>query len=166
MAKVGDLVFGCGSVTNDRVGEIICALRITETLTFQQYWDDPRYAMKRPNFHASPSHAYGDNIYHRNALGRWIQERSHHSFSDGSLNEDNLNRDTATSERVLLSNDFVYFGRESISIPGRLRSFANDDLYPNVRDYRVGFTPSFISAIERWFNKLPRGNLGRPIDWN
>ncbi len=165
-AKAGDLIFGCGSKANDRIGKVICAMRVSETLTFQQYWDDPRFAIKRPNFHASLAHAYGDNIYHRNARGRWIQEKSHHSLPNGKLNRANLDRDTTTSDMVLLSHEFVYFGRDSIPIPKRLRSFAIDDLYPNTRDYRANFAPAFIAAINRWFDQLPRGNLGRPIDWN
>lgn len=166
VAKAGDLVFACGSVENNRVGKLVCALRITDKLTFQEYWDDPRYAAKRPNFHASPAHAYGDNIYHRNNRGLWIQERSHHSFPNGALNQANLDRDTTTSEQVLLSTDFVYFGRDSISIPKRLRNFSGDDLYPDVRDFRSRYDAPFIAAIERWFNQLPRGNVGRPINWD
>ncbi|MBX9403152.1 hypothetical protein K4L06_17725 [Lysobacter sp. BMK333-48F3] len=165
-AKIGDLVFGCGSKANKRPGELICAMRVSKKITFQEYWDDPSYAVKRPNFHASPAHAYGDNIYHRNARKKWKQERSHHSYADGSVNQANLDRDTTTSEMVLISYEFVYFGRDSIPIPKKLRSFANDDLYPSTRDYRSQFSPNFIRAIERWFNQLPRGNLGRPINWS
>lgn len=134
-------------------------------MSFQEYWDDDRYAIKRPNFQSGRSHAYGDNIYHRDATGNWIQERSHHTFPDGSLNEANLERDTTTSEVVLLGGEFVYFGRNAQEIPNNLRSFSGDDLYPNVRDFRSHFSPSFVTAIDEWFRGLPRGVYGLPINW-
>ncbi len=165
MAKLGSLVFGCGSAENKRVGDLICAFRVSEIRTFQEYWDDPRFAIKRPNFHASPGHAFGDNIYHRGSRGRWIQEKSHHSFKDGKLNKANLDTDTSSTDRVLVAQEFVYFGKDSIKIPARLRNFRGEDLYPNVRDYRCNYSPSFIAAVERWFSGLPRGLIGLPIKW-
>ncbi len=164
-ADIGDIVIGCGSKANNRVGHVIYALRVTRKITFQEYWDDTAYAVKRPNFRSSLSRAYGDNIYHRNTKGKWIQERSHHSLPNGKTNKDNLERDTTTSEMVLLSDDFVYFGKNSIPIPNKLRTFAGDDLYPNTRDRRACFAPSFIQAIHTWFEQLPRGVMGTPIKW-
>lgn len=164
-AQVGDLIIGCGSAANGRRGKVICAFRICKKMTFQQYWEDGLYSVKRPNFRSSTSHAYGDNIYHRDAEGGWIQDKSHHSFADGSLNQDNLKRDTATSDMVLLGRDFVYFGRNAQPIPVTLRSFNGDDLYPNTRDYRSSFSSDFVNAIDAWFSDLPKGLLGLPIDW-
>ncbi|HGM7334413.1 TPA: hypothetical protein ACKQCJ_000716 [Stenotrophomonas maltophilia] len=164
-AQVGDLVIGCGSNANERNGQLICAMRVTEKITFQQYWDNQRFSIKRPAFNSSLAHAYGDNIYHRDAAGIWIQERSHHSFGDGSLNDENLTRDTTTSDAVLLSTDFAYYGRNSIPIPGELRSFLGDDLYPNTRDYRSNFDERFVAAINKWFERLNKGMHGYPIDW-
>lgn len=164
-AKEGDLVFGCGSAKNSRQGKVICAFRVSKKISFQEYWDDARYTAKRPNFSSGKSHAYGDNIYHRDTAGNWVQEKSHHSFSDGGLNQDNLERDTTTSDMVLIGQDFVYFGRNAREIPANLRSFSGDDLYPNVRDFRSNFSPSFVTEIDKWFRDLPRGVLGLPINW-
>lgn len=165
IAKEGDLIIGCGSTANDRQGKVICALRVSSRMSFQEYWNDDRYAVKRPNFRSGKSHAYGDNIYHRDATGNWIQERSHHTFPDGSLNQANLERDTTTSEMVLLGGEFVYFGRNAQDIPDHLRSFSGDDLYPNVRDFRSRFSRAFVTAIDAWFRDLPRGVCGLPINW-
>lgn len=164
-ARIGDLIIGCGSIANGRSGEVIYAMRVTEKITFQQYWDNPQHLIKRPNFGASLAHAYGDNIYHRSEDGDWIQERSHHSYEDGSHNKDNLDRDTITSDAVLLSSDFTYFGKNSTPVPPELRAFAGDDLYPNVRDYRVYEDSLFVGAVDHWFRQLPKGLLGHPIDW-
>jgi len=140
-------------------------LRISGKCSFQDYWDDPRFAMKKPFFRGSQSRAYGDNIYHHDEHGRWVQERSHHSFADGSMNEANLFRDIG-SDSVLWSEDFAYFGRAASPIPDHLRAFDGDDLYPTGRSHRVGFSTAFVAAIETWFQQLPaRGYLARPAAW-
>lgn len=59
----------------------------------------------------------GDNIYYYDSAGdRWQQADSHHSHSDGSVNPDNLQRDTST-ENVLISRHFFYFGTDAPPIP-------------------------------------------------
>ena len=59
---------------------------------------------------------YGDNIYHHNKDGEWVQADSHHSYENGETNPLNLKKDTS-SEFVLLSDEFYYFGSNSIEIP-------------------------------------------------
>lgn len=165
MAEIGDLVVGCGSRANNRVGQVICAMKVTHKTAFHQYWNNKNFTEKRPTFNSSIAHAYGDNIYHNDENGNWIQEKSHHSFRDGSLNDENLERETTTSDAVLLSTNFAYYGRNSVQIPAALRSFCGEDLYPNTRDYRVSFGAKFVSAIDEWFQQLPKGVHGYPIDW-
>lgn len=58
----------------------------------------------------------GDNIYHKSENGKWIQEDSHHSNDDGTSNQTNLDRDTGTSDQVLISNCFFYFGEKAMSV--------------------------------------------------
>lgn len=58
----------------------------------------------------------GDNIYHKKENGEWIQEDSHHSNADGSIHQINLVRDTKTSENVLISRCFFYFGEKAIPV--------------------------------------------------
>lgn len=164
-AGPGDLVVGCGSVGNDLVGRAIYVMRVSESMGFQQYWDDPRFLLKRPNLFASRMRAFGDNIYHQDG-GDWIQEDSHHSFEGGGLNEANLRTDTG-ADNVLISQDFAYWGRDAIVIPENLRDFNGDDLYSNVRDRRARFAPDFVQAIDAWFVSLEsRGYLGRPEAWS
>lgn len=160
-----DIVIGCGSSGNGLAGRIICVMRIANKCGFQEYWENPRFAVKRPFFKGSRRRAYGDNIYHRDADGQWIQELSHHSFADGSLNEANRLRDTG-SDNILWSDDFVYFGRSAPLIPAHLRAFNGEDLYPSGRSHRVNFSTEFVAAVDAWFRELPaRGCRGRPAAW-
>jgi len=161
----GDIIVGCGSAANKLAGKIICILRVTGKCAFQEYWDNPAFARKQPFFKGNQARAYGDNIYHRDSHGNWLQERSHHSFPDGAVNPENLRRDTG-SDNVLWSNDFAYWGRDAILIPAEFRNFKGDDLYPNNRAHRSRFNDGFVIALDEWFKKQPnRGYLGRPAAW-
>ncbi|MCH7655569.1 MAG: hypothetical protein IIC95_06215, partial [Chloroflexi bacterium] len=77
-ASIGDWVLGTGSRLHDREGHLVFAMLVTEILTFDQYWGDPRFGVKRPRLVGSVKQAYGDNIYHHGEDGiQWLQENSH-----------------------------------------------------------------------------------------
>lgn len=116
-AKVGDWVVGiAGANLKKYKGRCIYAMEVTEKLSFQQYWDDQKYSLKRPVRNGSMVQVLGDNIYHKDRHGAWLQEDSHHSNPDGTVNSDNLNRDTGKAQSVLVSNNFIYFGLSAIPV--------------------------------------------------
>jgi hypothetical protein len=163
-ADVGDIVVGCGSVGLNLAGKIIFVMRVSGKLSFQEYWEDERFRIKRPDLYSSKSFAYGDNIYHM-VNGTWVQEDSHHSFDGGRINEANLSRDLG-ADSVLIGEDFVYWGGNAVEIPAHLRNFQGDDLYPSGRNYRCTFSESFRSEVDTWFKFLPiRGYRNRPASW-
>jgi len=163
-AQVGDIVIGCGSKKLKMPERIIFAMRVSEKITFQKYWDDPRFAVKKVNLHSGRAHGYGDNIYHLENE-KWIQEDSHHSFSGGLINQGNIDRDLG-SHNILVSDDFVYWGALAPVVPAHLRDLDGDDLYPNGRNFRCVFSDMFRAEVAKWFSELPeRGSLGRPASW-
>jgi Nucleotide modification associated domain 2 len=116
-AKVGDWVIGVGSAKMRLRGELIFAMKVTEKLTYNEYWNDIRFQFKRPAMNCSKKKAYGDNIYFYDDIkNTWFQADSHHSNSDGSTNYHNLDRDTQSSE-VLISENFYYFGKYRLTLP-------------------------------------------------
>lgn len=163
-AVVNDLIVGCGSTKLGLVGHVIYAMRVTEKLTFQEYWDDDRFRRKRPNFAAGIAQEYGDNIYHKSVTDAWIQEDSHHSLDDGGWNDLNAQRDLG-ADAVLISDDFLYWGDLAPQIPMELRDYEGDDLYPNVRNFRSNFSDAFKAAVVDWFDASPKGRRGRPVSW-
>ncbi|MET3497833.1 hypothetical protein [Variovorax boronicumulans] len=163
-AKVGDLVFGCGSSELNLADHLIFALQVEEKLTFDQYWNDERFFSKRPAFNGSLKRAYGDNIYHKDGKN-WVQADSHHSLDHGELNTSNLNRDTG-SDNVLISSNFVYWGGSALKIPLVFLDFEGDSLYPGGRPHRSIFSDSFTQALYAWFSSISlKGCRGRPGSW-
>jgi hypothetical protein len=161
-ALIGDWIIGTGSKKGGRSLKLVFAMRVTETLTYDEYWSDARFSEKKPNLRGSKKQAFGDNIYHRAAeptRNAWIQEDSHHSFSDGSPNPGNIANDTQTN-RVLISADFAYWGGEGPMIPPE---FA--ELYAG-RGHRTNFTKDFRDEFVAWFRSMSTGYLGDPLDWS
>ena len=104
---------GVGGGRMRATGKCIFLMNISETCTFEEYWADTRFQIKKPVRNGSPVMMVGDNVYHKDVTtGYWIQEDSHHSNPDGSPNITNLQRDTQT-DNVLISNHFFYFGSAS-----------------------------------------------------
>jgi len=164
MAQIGDWVVGTGSKQSNRRGHIVFAMRVTETLTFDEYWSDSRFARKRPELAGSKKQAFGDNIYHRERSGVWRQENSHHSHTDGSENPSNIANDTQTN-RVLLSDDFVYWGGSGPTIARRFREFDGLDVCAG-RGYKSAFPDRLVREFVEWIrSRDERGYAGIPLDW-
>jgi len=112
-AQVGDWVMG---MTGSRLKvreRCVYLMEVTEITTFDRYWLDDRFHLKRPLRNGSKVMMVGDNIYHHDkSSGMWVQEDSHHSNSDGTPNMKNLKTDTI-SDRVLISSHFYYFGEKA-----------------------------------------------------
>lgn len=114
-AKVGDFIIGNADAAHGN--KLIYMAKVSEVMTFDEYWEDPRFASKKPVMNGSLKKKYGDNIYHHGMDGKWIQEDSHHANNDGTANIHNLKRDTGTTDRVLVCSEFVYLGKSMISLP-------------------------------------------------
>lgn len=164
-AKVGDWIVGTGSKSHGREARIVYAMRVSETVSFHDYWIDERFRNKRPNLRGSKKQAFGDNIYHKDTkTGRWCQEDSHHSHSDGSPNNNNIAHDTQT-DRVLISEDYIYWGGNGPVIPKRFRNFKGFDLCGG-RGHQNSFPEIVITEFVAWLRaRGETGICGSPLDW-
>lgn len=116
-AKIGDWILGVGGRNIKPASrKCIFLMKVTQKIGFQEYWNDPVFSIKKPLRNGSQVRMLGDNIYHRDSNDNWLQEDSHHSNSDGNTNFVNLKRDTGKSDRVLISDQFLYFGNIPIDI--------------------------------------------------
>ena len=162
VAAMGDWVVGTGSKATLSEGQLVFAMRVTETLSFNEYWENPRFSNKKPDMHSSLKRAFGDNIYFRDPDSNlWVQSDSHHSRDDGSENRNNVAHDTGV-DRVLISDDFVYWGGAGPHLPESLKARVCAG-----RGHKSNFSDAEVGQIVRWIRSLEAsGYREAPLEWN
>ncbi len=166
-AQIGDVIFGLAGAKYRKANtkKIIYAMQVTEILSFNEYFNDPRFEFKKPIVHATPKRQYGDNIYYNDINGDFKQVDSHHSYKNGINHKGNILHDTHI-DKVLISDNFVYFGNNSIDIP--LALCTDKDTYKNIsikRHHKNRFHPDFKIILKNYWDSLPRGIQGDPNEW-
>ena len=157
-ALMGDWVAGFGGANTAISHKMVFLMRVDEICTFDEYWEDPRFLVKRPRFDGNYQQCYGDNIYHH--IGNeWMQENSHHSYVDG-INQNNLLHDTRI-DRVLLSFYYSYFGENAIELPEEFaEAIAAGRPYKKLPD-------NICANIVDWVGcHYEMGQQGLPYKWN
>lgn len=158
--EIGSWIFGSGS---KKVGlnKLIYAMQVSEIITFNEYWNDPRFQYKKPKINGPLVQIYGDNIYYQDSVGRWFQANSAHSKQGGALNQKHLERDTG-GEKVLVSTNFYYFGDKAIILPVNFV----DDIFCDGRDMRSPtIIGSSVDELVEFLSQFKKGINGDPIDW-
>ena len=164
VGSVGDWIIGTDSRKKGRRGYLVYAMRVTETMTFNEYRQDERFHCKRPNLRGSKKQAFGDNIYFRDESGQWHQQDSHHSYKGGVPNPYNICRDTQ-ADRVLLSTDYAYWGDSGPSIPHHFRDYNGYDICA-LRNHKCRFPEGLVKDFVAWIRSLgANGYRGVPSDW-
>lgn len=118
-ARKSDWVVGTGSVRNVGNDRLVYAMKVTEVMPLEDYWNDKRFEKKKPG--KGIRRRIGDNIYYRDENGDMRQHfPSIHSYSDRE-NLESKERDLK-GKNVLISNsgNFYYFGRKALEIPESL----------------------------------------------
>jgi hypothetical protein len=167
-AQIGDWIVGRGSGDRSvrRAGHLVYAMRVTEALTFDEYAVDDRFSKKRPFRRGSRKQTCGDNIYFRTSpYSAWQQRDSFHSKADGSEDVEHTNIDTAI-DRVLISDDYLYFGGTGPVIPEGLRDFTGRPLCKRGIGHSKFEDKALINAFTLWFRGLEMaGFQGAPYEW-
>lgn len=171
-ASMGEWIVGVGSTADGIRGRMVFAMKVEEALTFDEYWEDERFQMKKPSFSGSLKQAQGDNVYHRKD-GAWVQERSRHTHPDPEMTAKHTRRDTYRN-RVLVSRQFVYYGAEAIQLPTEFedkrgyRICLDGSGTPNGRLQRTrNFDDAALTArFEAWLEAAGQwGCVGEPCEW-
>jgi len=159
----GDVIIGFGSASKEvgLGGHVVYWMKVQKIISFDEYWQDPDFAVKRPVAGAGLMAWYGDNIYHRDAVtAEWVQAFSFHSDGKG-LGRGNLHRDTHRTERVLIGYEYAYWGGAGPEFPEHLKH-----LMPSYQAERCHYNDEEKKAILDWLNTLPdRGYCSEPADW-
>ena len=175
-AQVGDWVLGtAGSRFGAKHRHLVFAMQVEETLTFQEYWDDPRFAYKKPvNVEKEQDEGcLGDNCYHK-VNGKWVAEKSQHCPTKDDEN-DAVEEDVGVNEernRLLIASKFVYFGDQAIAIPAQFRrpGYDSNGRPQNIvagRGHKCNFSPWFVRDFLAWLEGVVDGRWqrwGEPLD--
>lgn len=162
---IGDWIIGTGSkVLEYKTGrrltdKLIYAMKITEKITLEQYWDDLRFQYKKPVMNSTLVAMYGDNFYHRGDSGNWIQEDSAHCKLDGTCHQEHLKKDTG-GNYVLISEHFYYFGDNAKKIPIGLNKICHTTQGEKKINGQLAINA--INWIEQSFKP---GINGDPLSW-
>lgn len=163
-AKRGDYVIGlAGLEYRNRAPvdwPIVYAMKITkDPMPFDEYWDDPRFRVKQPKQNAGGVQRVGDNIYHRDSRGEWIQVPSVHGPCD-------IRRDTS-GKNVLISTDFIYWGSDGPELPTKLCALRVGRKHKRFRSY-IPAEKHVVDDFIEWFKgqrEKGRRLRGVPFDW-
>ena len=122
IAQVGDWVVGLRETSKEIENHtLVFAMQITEKLTYEEYWKNPRFSGKIPDFTIEDHiQTLGDNIY-KPIDGDFEQVFSWRSKEHFATEEEWLKqkKEDLQGKYVLISDRkyYYYFGKESIKLP-------------------------------------------------
>jgi hypothetical protein len=135
---------------------LVYAMRISEVLTMEDYFADPRFQAKKPKPDGTLEEQCGDNFYYKEG-GRWRRLPSRFHNTDVSFAKDlgiHL-----TGRPVFVSNHFYYFGDVPVTIPARLHRIIRK--VQGIQNTELPLADDFVTWLEA--NYTP-GIHGRPRD--
>lgn len=151
---------GLGSKATDLDGHLVFAMQIAETLTFDEYWSDHRFEVKKPEQSEDYRRICGDNVYRWDDHTRsWIQLPCFH------CEDDDVARDTGTN-RVLIASKYVYFGSSAIEMPIEFLAWG-DRYFVGFRNHRVNdLAVHRVDELIEWLEALCQdgGCKGTPAE--
>ena len=155
-AEIGDWIVGTGSKSRKGDGLLIYAMRVTDEMSFDEYWKDPRFRYKRPDKNGGKYRACGDNIYRWDSIdNRWCQAK------DSFYCHDHIDRDAGT-DRVLISDDYIYWGGSGPLLP----EFSGVNPLCSTQGHKCKFPEMVVAEFVSWVRKLEdRGLCGDPTEW-
>ena len=148
-AQLGDWIVGTGSARTVGAGKLVYAARISKVVPIEVYGRSADYLVKRPSVRGTWWKKHGDNIYTIQD-GRWVQRRNRHHF------ERDIQRDVK-GVKVLVCEEFWYFGGSAISIPPRLA-----EIIKQGRGHKRITDEALINKFAAWLRATPVGVHGRP----
>ena len=151
-AKVGDWVVG---ITPKGEGSRLrYAMCVGEVLSFAEYWQDPRFRIKRPRRgrRASTVERRGDNCYKPLPGGRFEQLPSCHWDSENGRENPATMATDLRGENVLVAKQFCYFGRDAVDLPRP----------PGIRDSAPGPSRELVGRRAPEARGLPQYSIAWP----
>jgi len=166
-AKIGDIIVGMAGSGKRGLGQyypqLIYWMRVEADPTFDDYWEDERFALKRPQIPGPKMRMVGDRTYrHELGVSGWRFDTSMHYVPGAvQLGGGHVIRDTKV-DRVLLSSHYTYWGRSGPAVPSHLLS-----LFPLLRGQNCKHDQTLLNELHQFIGlDSPLGLKGEPADWD
>ena len=155
-ARTGDWIAGLSPRSAGH--RIVYFMKVEEVLSFTQYYSDPRFEEKKPDYGSRDIvRERGDNIYSPSGHGRFKQLESMHS--NGKKGDKAKKLRDLSGENVLVSQNFAYFGRKTIELPPRF------DALKVGTGHRNRFSDGLIDDFNRFASRYKTGRRSLPKQW-
>jgi len=170
VAQIGDWIVGLKeNLGNSILLSLLFAMKITEKLTFEEYWDDSRFQLKKPDFSIDEQiFRVGDNIY--SSLNDDTEQlHSLHSNEFFENDEEWLHQKKQDLQGkfvlIAVKNSFHYFGRKTEKIPSEELI---DILYCDIGHKCIAdpiVPEQFIDFIDNLRDRKKIGFIASPEKW-
>jgi hypothetical protein len=157
-AKIGDWIVGLSTKASGN--KIIYVMKVQDILSFKGYFEKKKFRFKKPDFSSgSAVDKLGDNIYQPLPSGEFKQLRSMHSKLN--CGQENLwsKAHDLSGQNVLISKDFIYFGKKAIPVPSKLSKLKVG------RAYKSNFSEQFIYDFLSFIKRFKKGIHAVPSEW-
>ena len=155
-AQKGDWIVGL--TTKAKGNRIVYYMRVDDVVeSFADYWKDKRFRVKKPIFTDGVRGRCGDNIYEPLPSGSYRQLPSRHS--NGDAEDVEMKEHDLSGKRILISENFAYFGSESLPLPPELKSLKVG------RGYRCRFPDDMKAEFICFAGSIRFGIHGAPAGW-
>lgn len=161
-ANIGDWIIGTG---NKKVGnnKLVYAMKVREYMNFNQYFDDDRFKNKKPDLNSQDKYAHlGDNIYKPTRDGFEQLPSVHSNGKEENIDnkKHDLGKNLKENNRLLISEEFYYFGDNAIELPLNLKQIIKRGQWH--KSTSIG--KSKIEEFEKFIKKFTKGVNGNPND--
>jgi hypothetical protein len=145
----GDWLVGISSKIDDN--RLVYAMRISQSLSMDEYFHDTRFEKKKPKLNGSAIEQCGDNFYYR-------QEAEWKRLPSPFHNEPH-DREKDPGCPVFISDHFYYFGDRRVTVPDDLLGVTR--VVRGIKYHEAALVDRFVTWLEA--NYKP-GRLGKPLD--
>lgn len=148
-----------GFFTDDRgLPYLVYAMQLElPRIGYDDYYHADRFQKKKPCSAGPAEYRCGDNIYHRDANGKWVRDWSPYHQDACSMEQD------TRRAIVYIGSVYTYLGEKAYCnpLPDKLRSVRNS----RGIKYTKEDDPLF-ARYRHWLEVKPRGVQGYPRDFN
>lgn len=153
IAEKGDLILGL-SIAKDERHKVIYAMQVSEKLSYEAYFKEPRFELKKPIHDPA-----GDNFFQMEDNHLQIAfDNAAHFGKPGAIKRD-LN-----SPVVLIGERYWYFGEKAPLLPASLHGTKLSLPDRSRRGHRVTQDREHIQQLMAMLNSYETGTHGRPRD--